>query len=146
MFGYYVSIVKCDGGALMIDVSSFFGETIYRHIHYPQCSHVWVSIAGYRISFCVQLFQKGNNITGDVGLSVSYGFFIADLESEKITNPSVESITCGSCWYNIRASLIAMSSLVKFEVIMPVCVNFVFVVITIWEEEDSGISIAEGSV
>ncbi|GFU99896.1 uncharacterized protein TNCV_1257451 [Trichonephila clavipes] len=23
---------------------------------------------------------------------------IADLESEKITNPSVESITCGSCW------------------------------------------------
>ncbi|GFV26279.1 hypothetical protein TNCV_4586181 [Trichonephila clavipes] len=74
MFGYCVSIIKCDGGALMFDVSSFFGEAI--------CTFITLNVdmCGYPLqdtgfSFAVQLFQNGNNITGDVGLSVSYGFY-----------------------------------------------------------------------
>ncbi|GFU06833.1 hypothetical protein TNCV_4353831 [Trichonephila clavipes] len=44
----------------------------------------------------------------------------ADLESERIINPSEESMACESDMYMMKVSLIAKSSLVKLDAITPV--------------------------
>ncbi|GFY34433.1 hypothetical protein TNCV_3978931 [Trichonephila clavipes] len=73
------SIIKCDGVGLMFDVSSFFVEAI--------CTFITLNVDmyGYPLqdtgfSFVVQLFKKGNNITGYVGLLFLMAS-IADLEN-----------------------------------------------------------------
>ncbi|GFX26095.1 hypothetical protein TNCV_2274351 [Trichonephila clavipes] len=93
MFGYCASIVKCDGGALMFEVSSFFGEAI--------CTFITLNVdmCGYPLQDFLLLCSCSRRVIISQEMLVSPFLMasIADLESEKITNPSVESITCGSC-------------------------------------------------